>query len=826
MAFQFILPNGYRQTSAAVFNAAGTLVRTLWTRRSYAAGSYGEIWDGLDDYGNVATGGPFTIKVVPNNIRYNWLGLIGNTEDSWTGPNNWDGGPSSFVTAIAFLNGKGYTANGYNEDGYYASVVSESDPNAPYPMNPGLFGRSTTPDYMDVTTDGTTLFFLARGGPSYVIAFSTDGRPVSFGQGRSLASLPNPPNQLYNAVTRGTVTTAANVLDVSPYQTAAITAVAVERTGVGNILATAHGQRGTDVASADRIFLWDKGTGAALGSITISNPQKMAFDLKGNLWVISGYGSGDLLYKVTGVGSSNTISTPIRGLSNPMSIAVAPTTGDLFVADGGRRQQILEYNPSTYALVSTLGASGGYGQGSACNANIDPAGRDTPTLWLDPGPNITKIHYIGLFTPFPSWVSVDDKGDLWVADWSAFRILHYRKSGSRWVYVNRIMYEAWNKNDTAMPRKAPGRVFGGPQGLLEFRVDWSKPLKPGDPEAPGGNGMWDVVRNWMPCYAAINPSAPGGIAAEMSEVQVMPNGTVLGLAYPPNNVANLVQLPPSGVLTYENSSRVLHSYTKLDDNGNTFLFSVAKSGTTSVVSYNEFPRTGFDAGGFPVYGPKRTIASYTADHGNGDPQPSNYDVTRGPSVHGIVPIFDGGLNGDVGGNAPAFHIGFLPVGGTALSARMMSQANIPYFAGEGKFPTAPIAKGATEGVGAYVLPGTSDVFAFFNGNNSAWSCQYFHYREDGMFLGQFGWQGDPTMPKSGASWGFVGYAPQGLGLPQSPGMCSDVNTTNVASVGPNYIAINGDESYRKGIHAWQITSLGTVTTLTGSGSPGSTLALH
>ncbi len=47
-AFSFSLP-APANTSAGVFKADGTLVRTLWSTVRYAAGAHTEFWDGSDD---------------------------------------------------------------------------------------------------------------------------------------------------------------------------------------------------------------------------------------------------------------------------------------------------------------------------------------------------------------------------------------------------------------------------------------------------------------------------------------------------------------------------------------------------------------------------------------------------------------------------------------------------------------------------------------------------------------------------------------------------------------------------------------------------------
>ncbi len=64
-----------RATSAGVYDAQGTLVRTLWSARPYAAGIHHAIWDGKDDYGNAAPAGNYTVKLLAGNVHYDWDGV-------------------------------------------------------------------------------------------------------------------------------------------------------------------------------------------------------------------------------------------------------------------------------------------------------------------------------------------------------------------------------------------------------------------------------------------------------------------------------------------------------------------------------------------------------------------------------------------------------------------------------------------------------------------------------------------------------------------------------------------------------------------------------
>src|SRR5437016_3277657 len=82
--FSYSLPIS-QNTSAAVFDTNGTLIRTLWSGVAMPAGTNIGTWDGLKDDGTAADpAATYTFKVVGNNIQYKWLGVIGNSSNSFT----------------------------------------------------------------------------------------------------------------------------------------------------------------------------------------------------------------------------------------------------------------------------------------------------------------------------------------------------------------------------------------------------------------------------------------------------------------------------------------------------------------------------------------------------------------------------------------------------------------------------------------------------------------------------------------------------------------------------------------------------------------------
>src|SRR5579863_1587065 len=243
IAFSFTLAENARATSAGIYDAQGRLVRTLWSARPYGAGTHHALWDGRDDYGIQTPAANYTVKVLAGNVRYDWDGVIGVTEDSLAGPDNWDA-TASFPSSLAFLGGKGYVAGGYNEGKIEAFVFDEKTPFTVAPLNMALFSGG---QFEDAATDGQRIYFASLhyccNGSNAVVAFKPDGQPWSFPRGAVIPSLGHLGAYFVN--TRMDPRPALRDLrgvDVADFKATTITGVAVQRNG--NLLATAHGARG------------------------------------------------------------------------------------------------------------------------------------------------------------------------------------------------------------------------------------------------------------------------------------------------------------------------------------------------------------------------------------------------------------------------------------------------------------------------------------------------------------------------------------------------------------------------------------------------------
>jgi hypothetical protein len=814
IAFSFSLPQSARATSAGVYDAQSNLIRTLWSARPYGAGTHHAIWDGEDDYGHRAPAASYTVKVLAGNVHYDWEGVIGVTEDSLGGPHNWDAA-GSFPSSLAFLNGKAYVAGGYNEARIEAFVFDEKTPYTVAPLNMALF---TGGQFEYAATDGKRVYFASLhywvNASNAVVAFLPDGKPWSFPQGTVIPPIGHLGAYFINTRTEPPLALKdLRGVDVANFKTTTITGLAVERSG--NLLASAHGARGGArmTASLDSISLWDKVTGAPVATIAgIPNPQKMAFDRNGDLWVIEGgptvewyWDRGARLARIQDVGGKNLIGEPIQGLENPVDVAVNPVNGHLFVADGGRSQQVKEFDPATGKLLSTVGTPGGYGLGSDCDATITPT-----KFWLDFNARAT-----GLTHP---WIAVDDGGDLWVGDFTTNRMLRFHQGKP----VGQIEMSRFNYL-VSVPRNNPTRVFAGWNGMLEYKVDYGVSLSPTDSLSPGATHSWKAVRNWDPCFMQAEAGQQDSTLARMMNTETLKNGQTFGLVEyhggPLLNNNALVSLPESGHIGFVNNRITAFRVVWFDPDGN--FYRVGRSGAApdSPFTIKRFSITGFDPQGFPQWDDGAPIAGMPSGRSNGNPIPvCAYDgCDLMPSEGGIIPIYAGpGFNKLVGWGTPAFHLGGLPVNGSALQWQAIPEKPILYADGRGTYSTV---NNENKGNDARAIH--HDIFAGVGGNWQEFSSQFYHFRDDGLLVGQFGWRGSAEY--RGQAWGRPDpWNNQAL----APGFSGNPGMFKIVEVGKDYYIYVPDEGYRAGLQRWRISNLESVHELTGVATLGGTVQLE
>lgn len=814
IAFAFTLAESARSTSAGVYDARGRLIRTLWSARPYAAGAHHAIWDGRDDYGRPAPPASYTIKLLTGDVHYDWDGVIGVTEDSLAGPHNWDGA-GSFPSSLAFIGNTAYVGGGYSEGQFEAFTFNENSPFTVAPLNMALMSGG---QFEYATTDGQRIYFAALhyccNGSNAVVAFMPDGRPWSFPQGAVI-----PPMDHFGAYFANTHLQPRLMLkdvrgvDVANMRESKITGLAVERDG--NLLASAHGARGGAhlTPSLDTIYLWDKVSGASRGRITgIPSPQKMAFDLNGDLLVIEGgptvdwfWNAGATLVRIHDPGGRNEISEPIHGLENPVDVQVNPANGHIFVADGGRSQQVKEFDAARGKLIFALGTPGGYGQGDACNPTIAPT-----KFWLDYNGRSTGLDH--------PWIAIDKGGDVWVGDITANRMLRFHAG----KLVTEIEMDRWNYQ-VSVPRNNPTRVFGGWNGMLEYQVDYSAPLAPTGSLAPGAKHSWKAVRNWYPCFLQAEAGKQDNTNARMLNAETMKNGQTIGLINyhgGPFVYKNaLVSLPENGKIAFVNNRITAYRDVGFDAAGNFYHADRAGTAPNSTYTIKRYSISGFDAQGFPQWDAGTAIATYAPNLEQGNPTPACWadGCDFAPSAGGVIPIYGGaGFNKTVGPGDAAFHLGGLPVNATALEWQAMPEKPIRFPDGRGTYSAL---RNENEGNGARAI--NHDIVAGVNGNWQEFSCQFFHYRDDGLMVGQFGWRRFDQGRNSS-----LGLPDHYKGEPLAPGFCGNDIMFKMVQVGKDYYLYVPDEGYRAGIQRWHISNLDSIYEMAGKAALGGTATLR
>lgn len=773
ISFTYSLPEDAR-TSAGVFDSTGALIRTLWSNRSQHAGPGSGIWDGNTDSGSVPSTGDqtYTIKVLRSNVAYDWDGVIGNTEGAWTDSfSTWD--RTGYVPTqirLAFVGTTAWVAPGYSEGTSNLFSFNLSTPNSPVITNKAYVSQNV--QFTDVDTDGSFLYMpnaQVWGGENFVTKFTVLGAPASFTDGMSVVSPYSWKNIAMNAVA------------VTSSSTALPNSIAVQNTG--NILAVGYSGNNT-------VIFFDKTTGAAIGApLKVAKPTSMGFTSAG-LWVLS----DKTVYLVKGPSTTNTLTTPLKGLSSPTYLATNKRLNTVVVLDGGAAQQAKEFN-SRYVITRIYGDTGGY---TDWNPSITNS-----RLMLD------KTASTGAPTANGSWVKVDQSDGLWICDGgNDSRILHIDGANR---YVNQIIF-GQETYSVGTSQTQPTRVF---KGGIEFAIDYSKPLLPGDPMGQGGNGSWRMVKNWTVGAEGANGSTAqtfdtrGGIFYS----EQLSNGRVYGYVHTVLSNGGKwasveFELPAHGPMRFTGNSFPAHVGYEMELDGSVIQLAKSGSGAHSVVKFMRAPLTGFDTSGNPMRGSYVLMASATYDNSS-EPNPA-VAGWGGPfsfqqTASGVYPVYQPGPFNSVASTGFPHLAGVAP-GRSSYLFHANPEKCIARTDFAGNFPCAN-SFGAHNGNNVMAIG--SSIFTGYDGQYAIYGNTYYHYYQDGLMIGQYGQRS--IVPPGG-------YLVQGA-------------AGNIAQI--RWVPYNGDvymymssESQLTPIQRWHISNLNSIHEVIGSGVLGSTINLH
>ena len=746
-AFSFSLSNSAR-TSAGVFLSDGTLVRTLWSNKTYSAGSHVELWDGMtDDSTHASASQTYQIKVLSNNVQYTWEGVIGNTSDSLTGSTvlrAFDG-----IYGMAFAGGNVYYCTDYNEAwtaNFKAALSSVQQKIHILETNQ----TSQQTDY--VVTDGTYVYWggCDAWSKAYTFVFATkvsNDTEATFTNGVSYkTAIGRTYKSAIDTVYKpnGTPVTIFNALST-------ITGMAVQKTG--SYLFISRSQM-------NRVDVVNKTTGALVQKMSVQSPGELTIDGNDNLWMVS-----NNTVKKYSVNSNGTLSSAVltlSGLLSPLSLSVSPDNTTLLVADGGTSQQIKAYSNSNGTSSWTLGRSGGY--------QSDPAVYNDKFYFVD-----RLIDTTNNASTFRAFVSFQPDGSFWVGDGGNYRAQHFSANKT---FINNMMYLNHTYSCAGDPVNT-SRVFNN---FLEFKVDYSKPLA-------SNNGSWILAKNWR-------DGIPQGYSYDkkvFNSMVTLSNGKTYAFLtnIANNSTSDLFELPATGNIRFT-GIQLLKGVYKICTDGSLKSFNHGAVGTTATWSSQAL--NGFDASNNPVWSSVNTIASIATTSG-GDPIDYNGGTPGNTTTSGMLVSFDNGLN--LNGHGTNYHLGVIKLGSATNNKFLWKTSQITTTNYEGDFPD----NGGFD-VGNNVNYGGADVWAidnniFWNYHGESWknsqTNKWNQYSDIGLSIGQFGVVTDDYLNQEAF--------PMGAG---------NVFTGVFAKDNGNYYLYHNDESVHGGLHRWKITGLNTI----------------
>ncbi|WP_218029177.1 PA14 domain-containing protein, partial [Segetibacter aerophilus] len=411
-------------TSAGVYKADGTLVRTLWSGVVKEAGTYEVVWDGTNDFQEAIPKDNYIIKVMSSNMQYTWQGVIGNSSANQVGPNihrSLDA-PDNIVIAGA----NAYYTVGYDERTPSHFQFSLDNPQVKLDPFTGFVNQTT--DY--ACTDGENIYWTGWDNydeaNSWVYATKvSDNSLVIF------------PNGVTHKVRHGKEF--ASVIDLKR--------VRAKPSGI--------------TVSSDYLFVSYQGLGyisvinKTTGALvqTLNFPSPTAIAANGNtLWLCTRVNSVEK-YNINSDGTLSSTGVKATGFTAPITMN---TNGRLVgVVDGGSSQQLKAIDFNNGSLLWSFGQSGG-------NLTSPVVSNDRFGFWKRDQETSEKVPHGGFaFAP---------DGSFWVCDVANFRMQHY---ASDRTFIERIQYTGRAYN-LAVDLRNPTKVLNTVQ---EYQVDYTSPIK-------------------------------------------------------------------------------------------------------------------------------------------------------------------------------------------------------------------------------------------------------------------------------------------------------------------------------------------------------------
>ncbi|MEP2687033.1 FlgD immunoglobulin-like domain containing protein [Maribacter dokdonensis] len=741
---QFYLDERAR-TSAGVYDGE-VLLRTLWSNVEKDKGTHSIEWDGLDDEGLPVSAGNYTVKVLSNNVKYEWEGAkIGNTSKNLTGVNRYHGlsGFFKFIIRDEII----YWSNGYNEQRTAAYTSALSNP------------QVTTP----VLDKGAIVKYIATGENKVFWS----GHDVQ--ANKSFVFVTNQNNNeeySYDGAKSYEVNysrTYESSLDLVEGTDSYITGLAYYN---GYLFVARQLQNSIHVLNLSD-------GGALVHAInSVNAPRELTTDDKGNLWLISDESTVSK-YVIQENGQLEKTILSLSSLDEPLTLGFNKADNIVGVCDGGSYQQIRFFNADNGVEGTPFGELGGYANGPKVSNN--------KFYFSD---SKSKDFNADIFTPQYNHASLafENDGSFWVLDTGNNRMMNYdnnRNFQDKIQYTPDWLIMSIDKNNSS-------RLF---VDFLEYEIDYSQ-------ENVGES--WILKNNWgFSIKDKYNDSF-----GRIREPVTLYNGKTYFLLKADANFV-IAELAENGIRI---TNKVLDGFNWvwLEDGSLVYVNPAELSGD---VIWEKYELNGFDNNEDPIFLGGSLLAK-KANVVSNEPL-FRYGSSLSVVILDDYKLLTFDARPEENGMGAGYHLGLLNINDNSWIFRTSKATGKDYtgdYPLDGRFDTGNEVHNAGSKAMAF---GKHIIWGYYGEfwKGGFQTNQYAHYWDNGLLLNVFGtnWTKNPnglTVNRLGGSvfTPFEGMAGNAI----TPYTVFNPTNSNIAYL------YHPDESWHGGIHRWKISNLNSV----------------
>ena len=733
------------RTSAGVYKG-DVLIRTLWSNVEKDKGNYTVEWDGVDDKGSFVEAGSYVIKVLSNNVEYEWEGAkIGNTSANLTGENRYHGLSGFFKFVV--VNDMIYWSNGYNEQRTAANKTS-------------IYNTQVTSPVLD---KGAIVKYICAD-ESYIYWSAHDVH--SNNSFVFVTIIENDEEYNYTKATNLEVSygrTYSSALNIINGEDSYITGIAKS----GNYLFIARQLQNTiDVLDMDL-------GGDLVHTITsINAPRELMTDINGGLWIITDEKKVSL-YQILPDGSLGQISRQLENLEEPLTIGLNPNNNEIAVCDGGQRQQVRFFNSENGQETEALGDLGGYLN--------DPKASNFKFYFSDLK---SKKFNSDIYTTQENHASISyqNDGSFWVLDRGNNRMMHY---GQNKNFIKKIQYiPDWLM--LSVDKNNASRLF---IDYLEFEIDYSEDEI---------DKSWKLKNNWGSKVTDENDNSFGRIR----EPVTLSNGKTYFLLTEGFNFV-IAELAENGVRV---TDKVLEGFNWIWLANGTLVYANSAELGKEVI-WEKYELSGFDVNNDPIFNNGSILAKRS--NVRQDEPLFRYGGWLSVALidNNKLVTFDG--RPEENGMGGGYHLGLLDTNSNDWLFQTSDATGVNYngdYPLDGRFDTGNKVHNA--GSKAMVF-GKNILWGYYGEfwKGGFQTNQYAHYWENGLLVNVFGtnWTKNTNGLEVTKNGGAVFTPFEGMaGNAISPNSVAHPTDLDIGYL------YHSDESWHSGIHRWKISGLNSI----------------